>query len=436
MDSIEGLMEGLTINGGVMTIKKLPPVLVNPESETPGGFYFLSSLDQAIPFPMQTIYAFRTSSETTADVLKQSLAKVLVHYYPLTGSMTLDPAGRFIVECNKRGVPFVEAIADGTIDMLGDLRKPNDDTTRKLIYIDPSIKNFMEIPLLSAQVTKFKCGGFTLGIAISHSVVDGVSGMNFINSWAEIARGLTPSVIPFHDRTLLKTRVPPVPKAPYDDFVQIADVSDMESLYQKERNISKMFIFEANKLATIKKMAMADGRLQACSTFSALAAVVWQVRSKALNMKPAQLTKLRILVDLRSKFKERPLPKNYFGNLVTTNCCLTTAGELAEQPISYTVEQIRKACDLVDEDYVWSRIDYVDLYRPPLASTGTLVISSWTRMAYGCSDFGWGDPTQFGCGDLARELCVFQPEGEKGVAVMMALPESAMNTFQKLIDQV
>lgn len=148
-------------------------------------------------------------------------------------------------------------------------------------------------------MTKFKCGGFTLGIAISHSVVDGVSGMNFVSSWAEIARGLAPSVGPFHDRTLLKTRVPPAPKYPYNDFVQIADVSDMESFYQKERNISKLFTFDAGKLTAIKKMAMADGRLQACSTFSALAAVVWQARSKALDMKPAQLTKLKILVDVR-----------------------------------------------------------------------------------------------------------------------------------------
>lgn len=148
-------------------------------------------------------------------------------------------------------------------------------------------------------MTKFECGGFTLGIAISHSVADGVSGMNFVNSWAEIARGLAPSAIPFHDRTLLRTRVPPVLSYPYDDFVDIADVSGMEVMYQRERTVNQMFKFDADKLAAIKRMAMADGRLLGCSTFSALAALVWQVWSKALNMKPAQLTKLRILIDVR-----------------------------------------------------------------------------------------------------------------------------------------
>ncbi|OWM79736.1 hypothetical protein CDL15_Pgr023148 [Punica granatum] len=60
---------------------------------------------------MQTIYACRTSSKTMTDVLKQSLAKVLVHYYPLSGSMTVDPQDRFIVGLTEKGVPFMEAIA-------------------------------------------------------------------------------------------------------------------------------------------------------------------------------------------------------------------------------------------------------------------------------------------------------------------------------------
>ncbi|PKI68632.1 hypothetical protein CRG98_010912, partial [Punica granatum] len=46
-----------------------------------------------------------TSSEILAEVLKlQSLAKALVHYYPL------DPEGQFMVDCAKKCVPFVEAI--------------------------------------------------------------------------------------------------------------------------------------------------------------------------------------------------------------------------------------------------------------------------------------------------------------------------------------
>lgn len=137
----------------------------------------------------------------------------------------------------------------------------------------------------------------------------------------------------------------------------------------------------------------------------------------------------------RTKFKD-PLPTSYFGNVVTTTCCLTTAGELAEQPLSHAVEQIRRACELVDEEYIRSRIDYIHVHRPQLSSVGTLVISSWTRLPYGRGDFGWGDPVQLGCANLARELCVFLPEGEgkeRGITVVMALPVTAMNTFEELV---
>ncbi|KAI4383203.1 hypothetical protein MLD38_009070 [Melastoma candidum] len=92
----------------------------------------------------------------------------------------------------------------------------------------------------------------------------------------------------------------------------------------------------------------------------------------------------------------------------------------------------------VTEEYVRSKIDFTGVYKPQLTSVGTLVISSWTRLAYGCSNFGWGDPTNFGCGDLARELCVFFNEGEdknKKMVVVLALPESIMANLEKVIHE-
>lgn len=82
------------------------------------------------------------------------------------------------------------------------------------------------------------------------------------------------------------------------------------------------------------------------------------------------------MVDLRSKFVTTALPVGYFGNAVTTVSCLCTAGELAERPIFFAAEQIKNALESVTEDYMRSRIDYEDVYKPQLSSVGTLVISS------------------------------------------------------------
>ncbi|KAI4383202.1 hypothetical protein MLD38_009069 [Melastoma candidum] len=424
------------LNGVIMTVRKSPAVLVSPESETPNGFYYLSSLDQAIPFTIKTIYTYKKSDENLAEILMEALAKVLVQYYPLTGSLVLRPDGEFIVELTKKGVPFVEAVANCTMDVIGDIRVPDPDTTEKLIYTDPSAKTIFDAPLLTAQVTKFKCGGFTLGIGVNHSMVDGVSGMNFINSWAETANSKPISAIPFHDRTLLRMRMPPQITYPYDDVIDVTDSSDMESYYQKEAIINRSFHFDTEKLAKIKDMALADGTLKNCSMFAALSAFIWRARSKAFNMKPHQLTKLRIMVDFRQKLKG--LPEGYFGNGVTTIGCICSNGELTERPMSFAVEKIKNALGMVTEEYVRSKIDFMGVYKPQLTSVGTLVISSWTRLAYGCSNFGWGDPTNFGCGDLARELCVFFNEGEdknKKMVVVLALPESIMANLEKVIHE-
>lgn len=41
------------------------------------------------------------------------------------------------------------------------------------------------------QVTVFKCGGYTLGVATHHAVCDGMGGGMFFNTAAELARGAT-----------------------------------------------------------------------------------------------------------------------------------------------------------------------------------------------------------------------------------------------------
>lgn len=168
-------METLTMNRGIMTLKKFPPIFVTPESETPGGIFFLTSLDHTVPPQVQTIYAFRSSSETVAEVLKQSLAKALVHFYPLAGALALDSEGRFVVDCSKKSVAFVEAVADCTVNMIGDLRVPDEDTTRMLVHMDPDhyAKSLLEIPLLTAQVN------FVFSFDHMHACIRGISNRTF-----------------------------------------------------------------------------------------------------------------------------------------------------------------------------------------------------------------------------------------------------------------
>lgn len=262
---------------------------------------------------------------------------------------------------------------------------------------------------------------------------DGTSVMNFMNSWAEIARGRPLSLIPCHKRTILKSRAPPQITGTSDSFVQASDVSDLKALYEEEQIVWRSFHFDNEKLATLKKMATTDGQIiSSCSNFEAIAALVWRARTIALKMKPHQLLKLLFPVDFRSKMKP-PMPR-YIGNAVVEACCLCTAGELIDEPISFTVGRIQEAIERVNEDYVQSWIDSLDVHQFDLLSLTSLALASWQRFDYGSTDFGWGKPRTFGTGDLPGG-CLFMADGSdrKGIVVVLGLPLLAMNTFEKLV---
>jgi len=130
------------------------PALVPPAEETPKGPYFLSNLDQNIAVIVQTVYCFRGAGDgsSASVVLRESLAKVLVHYYPLAGRLTISGEGKLAVDCTGEGAVFVEAEADCAMADIGDVTEPDPSVLGKLVYSVPGAKNILEMPLLVAQV--------------------------------------------------------------------------------------------------------------------------------------------------------------------------------------------------------------------------------------------------------------------------------------------
>lgn len=138
-----------------LTVKQGVPTLVPPAEETKKDLYFLSNLDQNIAVIVRTIYCFKSEeqgNEKAVEVIKDALSKVLVHYYPLAGRLTISPERKLIVDCTAEGAVFVEAEANCTMEEIGDNTKPDPVTLGKLVYDIPGAKNILEIPPLVAQV--------------------------------------------------------------------------------------------------------------------------------------------------------------------------------------------------------------------------------------------------------------------------------------------
>lgn len=267
---------------------------------------------------------------------------------------------------------------------------------------------------------------------------DGISAMTFMNSWAEIARGKPISVLPFHDRSILKPRMPSkITYHPNDDSIEAVESSNMVKLCQGEKLVHRSFCFNSEKIARIKREILSGGKLISCSTFLAVAALTWRARSKALRIKPQQETKVQVTVDCRQRLVN--FPEGYFGNAIINVECACPSAELIERPISFAAEKIKGAIEMATEEHIRSTIDFKSTCkRPPwFPSINTFVPAAWTRLAYGCSDFGWGEPSGFGSGYMFPSICIFYNEGDnanKNIMAVSLLPEFAMDQFQKELE--
>ncbi|KAM3384616.1 hypothetical protein ACQJBY_008954 [Aegilops geniculata] len=428
----------------LMSVKRREPALVSPAEATPTGEqYYLSNLDQNIAVIVQTVYCFKCPSgrgnEGAADALRAALARVLVHYHPLAGRLGISPEMKLTVECTGEGVPFVEAEAACDLALIGDLSTPDPAALGQLVYSVPGAKNILEMPPMMAQVTRFKCGGFSLGLAMNHCMFDGLGAMEFVNSWAEMARGATElTVPPFLDRSVLRPRDPPVISNPHNEFEEIADVSEMAALYGREELMYRSFCFDPDRLERVRGLALADGDLEKCTTFEALSGLVWRARTRALGLAPEQQTKLLFAVDGRRRFVP-PLPKGYFGNGIVLTNAIATAEDLLSAPVSRAAGKVQEAVRMVTDEYMRSAVDYFEATRARPSLASTLLITTWSRLAFNGADFGWGEPTMSGPVTLPeKEVILFLAHGKerKSINVLLGLPASAMDAFQELMDEI
>lgn len=199
-----------------MAVEMVESSMVTAGEATPEHRIWLSNLDLLVARShTPTVYVYRrTGSDSDAaffspDVLKAALSKVLVPFYPLAGRLAQDSAGRPEISCTGEGVLFVTARSDATIDDLGDLA-PSDELRRMLV---PAADVAAAGILAMFQVTFFMCGGVCLGAAIHHTAADGLAALDFVNTWAAIARdvagdGEAAAAVqrPWIDRTLLRAR--------------------------------------------------------------------------------------------------------------------------------------------------------------------------------------------------------------------------------------
>ncbi|XP_020702912.2 shikimate O-hydroxycinnamoyltransferase-like [Dendrobium catenatum] len=421
-------------------VKVVNSCLVPPALPTPRSPIWLSNLDLfAAPTHVRVVCFFRNTSSdpsfpSPAASIKASLARVLVSYYPFAGRFAKLTHGRLEISCTGKGALFFEAVSNLTLDEFG-VYKPSLDNCRLLVPTDGF--NALErsgdsIPILMVQLTTFKCGGLCLGTALHHQASDGIAATRFMCDWADTTRDPTrPIPTPYIDRTSLRARSPPTVQFHHPEF-------DLRERPEKQEPVSFTFLNVTAAQLVAVKAACGDKY----TSFESMAAHIW--RCTCLARGPVRLDeeiRLVTTADLRRRLSHT-IPSDFVGNAITVTVAIAPAAEVAS---GLRAARIRDAIEKLDEEYLRSVVDYLELQedkRRLARSAGNFAatdisVGSWHRLPLNEVDFGWGPPEFMGPATFIyprQFLILSSPDG--GVKVCCSLETEKMDSFVKLFHEL
>lgn len=199
----------------------------------------------------------------------------------------------------------------------------------------------------------------------------------------------------------------------------------------------KSFFFGSKEIDALKRHV--EGLK--CSAFDVLSACLWQSRTKALNIPAEQ--ELRLIFALDARFRFQPaLPAGFYGNILCFACAQAKAGDISDQPLSFTVKLIKEAKRMVDEEYVRSVIDLMELRGRPLVKAGGFYfVSETSKLELGEVDFGWGKPVYAGVWKppsffLSTYFSRSYLRDFEGIVIPVFLPSVSMEKFEENINKL
>ncbi|XP_054797229.1 hydroxycinnamoyl-CoA:piscidic acid hydroxycinnamoyltransferase-like [Prosopis cineraria] len=410
------------------------------------------------PFTPRVICSDPTSPPPHSNHFSQPSS---VPYYPIAGRLSWSHAGggRWELHCNAKGAHFYQAFCHSTLDDLADF-VPSQIVQQLIPPIDYGCP-IAQVPLLAVQLTRFSCGGLTVGVAMCRAVIDGTAAMRFVSSRAKLARGevLDSMEMPFHDRTELDSRkLNTEPRFEHSKFhpppLSAGSLGGSEGETKTFIAILKPTRYQVNKVKK-KVDAFASRYKRPCSSFEVISGHVWRCVSKARYAGGGDdhPTRLSTLANCRNLLKPA-LPSNCAGNAafptVTPTCSFNA---LMHKPLSYAVEKVREALEGLTDEYVRSALGYIErekemkvvrynfhypvksvLEKGEFRGNSNLFVVRWMNFSYREADFGWGKPVYFGPASLSPKAKAFVLNNADGDGVIVAIRLQAlqMDPFKRL----
>ncbi|XP_050225113.1 alcohol acyltransferase 9 [Mercurialis annua] len=413
------------------------PVLISPLTPTPKHSLYLSNLDDQkfLRFSIKYLYLFKKS--VSSEILKYSLSRVLVDYYPLAGRIRSckDDDKKLEVDCNGEGAVFAEAFLDFTADQFLELSKQPNRSWRQLLY-RVEARSFLDIPPLIIQVTNLTCGGMILCTGINHCLCDGLGTSQFLHAWAHIATkpNLDIPITPFHTRHVLKPRNPPQIAFKHPGYLRntLDNENDLTGLslshyLQSLPLVATSLTFTSSHILHLKRKCVPSLK---CTTFETLASHTWRCWVTSLDLSPSLNVKLLFSVNVRKKLIPE-LPQGYYGNGFVLGCAQTSVQDLTNNNLHHGVKLVQAAKSCLSDDYVRSMVDLLEDKMVKTDLSTSMVISQWSKLGLEDVDFGEGKALHMG--PLSSDIyCLFLPVlGDvDAVTVLVSVPENVAAKFE------
>ncbi|KAJ1288771.1 hypothetical protein BS78_02G113600 [Paspalum vaginatum] len=338
-----------------MIIRKSSPEIIRPAGpEMTPSTIDLSSLDKDFgAMPATCFLVFDHGVDKPVETIKRGLSRALVFYYPIAGRLAAgDGGGEVRVLCNGEGVVFVEARADCALKDARFYDTSSGASATSLLPDDLAVYFADDTcrrtdPLLLVQVTAFACGGFVVGATWNHAIADGVGMAQFLQAVGELASGLpAPSVAPVRRDGSLPGLPPDVAYAQqsmtglaprdfacFDYTVPSSTIDGIKAEFRRDH---------------------ANGGGQTCTVFEAVTAALWRCRTRAVVSDPGAPSLLLIVANVREHVGAKA---GYYGNCVTGQLVVATAGSVANGPIAGVVKMIKHAKEQIPKQFTKQETD-------------------------------------------------------------------------------
>ncbi|KAF8732929.1 hypothetical protein HU200_015279 [Digitaria exilis] len=382
-------------------------------------------------------------------VLPRAFASALALFPALAGRVVVVPGdGSHVVVVDAEDtVPFVLAKSELSVADI-DADAPASELLDRLAPPSGDDGDVVggRAPALALRATRFACGGVALGMRVAHALCDGAGATKFLAAAARFARGEgPPDVAPVWDRReLLGPRQPPrVATQVFDRVLALDHDVARRGPYGAagEQQVTRQCFHVSDANVEALRARLADEVGLRLTTFEVIASFIWRAKVKANGTSSGEVVKMVYSMNI-SKIINPTLPDGYWGNVCVPVYVAVAAGDLIAQPLATTAAMIKRSKQAVDDEYVRSYIDFLELHRGEGVTAGAAVsaFTDWRRLGHGEVDFGWGEP------DVVMPLswrilgstepCFMLPYGagderrRRGFKVFVALPRTAVDGFR------